>query len=72
VSGQHVTIFGRDLVGPGGYLVATFDGAPVPTSCPSEEQCTAVVPPRPPGATAIVVRLRTGTAVSNVVTFHYT
>jgi hypothetical protein len=72
VSGQRVTILGSDLVGPGGYLVATFDGTPVPTSCPSEEQCNAVVPSRPPGASAIAVRLRTGTAVSNVVTFHYT
>jgi hypothetical protein len=71
VSGQHVTIFGNDLVGPGGYLVATFDGSPVPTSCPSEQQCSAVVPPRPPDTDTTAVRLRTDRGASNAITFRY-
>lgn len=71
VSGEHVTILGSDLVGPGGYLVATFNGSPVPTSCPSEQQCDAVVPPRPHRAGEVVVRLRSEIGFSNALSFRY-
>jgi hypothetical protein len=71
VSGQHVTIFGKDLAGPGGYVVATFDGSTVPTNCPSLERCDAVVPPRPPGANTLAVRLRTERGTSNAISFRY-
>jgi hypothetical protein len=70
MSGQRVTIIGSNLVGSGGYLVATFDGSPVPTSCLNEEQCAAVVPPRTHGTTA-TVRLQTKAGTSNAVTFRY-
>lgn len=69
-SGSQVTILGGHLFGPGGYLVATFDGSPVPTSCPSESECIATVPPASLGTTA-TVRLETHTGMSNGLRFRY-
>ncbi len=69
--GSKVRILGTHLFGPGGYLVATFDGAPSPTSCPSETECIVTVPPPPPGTTSVTVRLETHTGMSNGLTFNY-
>jgi hypothetical protein len=71
-SGQRVTIFGSDLAGPGGYVVATFDGSAVPTNCPSLERCDTVVPPKPSGANTMTVRLRTERGISNAISSRYT
>ena len=70
-SASKVRILGTHLFGPGGYLVATFDGAPSPTNCPSETECIATVPPPPPGTTSVTVRLETRTGMSNGLTFDY-
>ncbi len=70
--GQRVTIEGRDLFGPGGYLVATFAGSVVPTSCPTESTCQAVVPPPPSGSDEVAVRLSSHDGDSNALLFRYT
>ena len=69
-SGTQITILGKHLFGPGGYLAVVFNGSAVPTRCPSETECTAVVPPASRGTTAIV-RVQSHAGISNGLTFRY-
>jgi hypothetical protein len=70
-SGQSVTISGANLVSANGSIVAYFGPTATSTRCPSENQCTAVVPPRQGGAGTVAVRLRTAAGYSNAVSFRY-
>jgi hypothetical protein len=70
-AGEQVTVVGRALFSADGTIIATFDGAAVPTRCPSEQRCIITVPPPPRGATSVVVKLRTPSGTSNPVTFRY-
>jgi IPT/TIG domain len=69
-SGAQITVLGSHLFGPGGYLAVVFNGSAVPTRCPSEAECTAVVPPASRGTTAIV-RVESHRGMSNGLTFRY-
>lgn len=68
-AGESVTLSGSGFFGAHGYVAVTFDGRVVPTRCPSEEICTAIVPDGLSGS--VTVRLQTTSGKSNGLTFRY-
>ena len=66
--GQQITLSGSGFMGANGYIAATFDGAVVPTRCPTEQTCFVTIPA---GSGEATVRLRTSAGESNSLVFHF-
>lgn len=70
-AGQNVLITGTDFVSANGRVLATFGGAPAPTSCSSATECTATAPAQPGSSSRVQVTITTATGTSNGQWFTY-
>lgn len=70
-AGQQITVDGSDLFSTDGVILAHFDGAAAPISCPTMSTCTVTVPAAPASATRVLVTVVTQAGSSNGLWFTY-
>jgi hypothetical protein len=70
-AGQTITLSGTNLFSPDGRVSAAFDGQVAPTSCTSQTECTATVPPLAGPSANVAVTVTTAGGTSNTIYFMY-
>ncbi|HTX62330.1 MAG TPA: IPT/TIG domain-containing protein [Acidimicrobiales bacterium] len=69
--GDTVVVHGSGLFSSNGRVIAYFDGADAPTSCPSQTTCRVIVPDLGPRSSTLHLTIVTSSGRTNALTFAY-